>query len=68
MFKAIIIIGSLAAPSAIQIDDNKGPYATTQECYFRTAQMIKQMANKTPVAYAVGVCIRIEKPKVEKNV
>jgi len=65
MFKAIVVIGTLAANSAGQLEDQQGPYATAPECYYRTAQMIKDAAMKVPIVYAVGVCIRV--PKTEKG-
>ena len=45
MFKAIVVIGTLAANSAGQLEDQQGPYA----------------ALKVPIVYAVGVCIRVPK-------
>ena len=65
MFKAIVVIGSLAASSAGQLEDQQGPYATAPDCYYRTAQMIKDAAMKLPIVYAVGVCIKV--PKTEKG-
>ena len=59
MFKAIVIIGALNASAAVQIEDEKGPYNTAPQCYFRTAQMIRDVANKMPVVYATGICIKL---------
>jgi hypothetical protein len=61
MFKAIVIIGALNASAAVQIEDERGPYNTAPECYYRTAQMIRDAANKTPVVYATGICIKFTK-------
>ena len=58
MFKAIVIIGALNASAAVQIEDQKGAYNTAPQCYFRTAQMIRDVANKMPVVYATGICIK----------
>ena len=65
MFKALVVIGSLAASSAGQLEDEKGPYKTAPECYYRTAQMIKEAAMRVPIVYAVGVCIMV--PKIGKG-
>ena len=59
MFKAIVIIGALNASAAVQIEDERGPYKTAPQCYYRTAQMIKDVAQKMPVVYATGICIKI---------
>jgi len=61
MFKAIVVIGALTASSAGQLEDEKGPYKTAPECYYRTAQMIKEASMRVPIVYAVGVCIKIPK-------
>ena len=68
MFKAIVVIGTLASSSAGQLEDQQGPYATAPECYYRTAQMIKDAALKVPIVYAVGVCIKVPKPVKGKGV
>ena len=68
MFKAIVVIGTLAANSAGQLEDQQGPYATAPECYYRTAQMIKDAAMKVPIVYAVGVCIRVPETVKGKGV
>jgi len=59
MFKALVIMGSLAASSGGQLEDEKGPYKTAPECYYRTAQMIKDVSIRIPVVFAIGVCIKI---------
>ena len=66
MFKAIVVIGSLAASNTGQLEDTKGPYNTAPECYYRTAQMIKETATRIPIVYAVGICIKI--PVTKKGV
>jgi hypothetical protein len=68
MFKAIVVIGTLAANSAGQLEDQQGPYATAPECYYRTAQMIKDAALKVPIVYAVGVCIKVVVNKKGSNI
>ncbi len=68
MFKAIVVLGSLAASSAGQLEDEKGPYKTAPECYYRTAQMIKEAAMRVPIVYAVGVCIKIPRVINEKDI
>ncbi|HAE75306.1 MAG TPA: hypothetical protein DCG52_02820 [Alphaproteobacteria bacterium] len=68
MFKAIVVIRSLAANSAGQLEDQQGPYATAPECYYRTAQMIKDAAMKLPIVYAVGVCIKVTVNKKGNNI
>ena len=65
MFKALVVMGSLVASSGGQLEDEKGPYKTAPECYYRTAQMIKDVATRIPVVFAIGVCIKI--PGTEKG-
>ena len=66
MFKAIVVIGTLASSNAGQLEDTQGPYKTAPECYYRTAQMIRESAMRVPIVYAVGVCIRV--PETKKGV
>ena len=66
MFKAIVVIGTLASSNAGQLEDTQGPYKTAPECYYRTAQMIKSAAIKVPIVYAVGICIKV--PGIKKGI
>ena len=61
MFKAIVVIGSLASPTPGQREDTQGLYETAPQCYYRTAQMIKDASTRIPLVFAVGVCIKVEK-------
>ena len=66
MFKALVIIGALNAPAVIQIEDDRGPYSSTLQCYTRGAEMIRDVAVRMPIAYASAICISVKKPEPPK--
>ena len=57
-FIAVVIIMSLGAPP-FQLDDTLKPtdYDTPAECWLRTSVMIREVAMRTNVTYASGLCI-----------
>tara|TARA_R100000963_G_C4601609_1_gene75112 strand:- start:393 stop:611 length:219 start_codon:yes stop_codon:yes gene_type:complete len=61
MFKAFVIVVSFALPSPVQMDDERGPYATLPECLIRTSEMIKDFVNGPfPVTSINGICVTIK--------
>ena len=66
MFKALVIIGALNAPAAVQMEDERGPYSSTLQCYMRGAEMIKDVAVRMPIVYASVICLNIEVLKTPK--
>ena len=57
-FIAVVIIMSLGAPP-FQLDDTLKPtgHDTPAECWLRTSVMIREVAMRTNVTYASGLCI-----------
>ena len=57
-FIAVVIIMSLEAPP-FQLDDTLKPtgYDTPAECWLRTSVMTREVAMRTNVTWASGLCI-----------
>jgi len=67
VFKAIIVIASINSMTAMQLEDKKGPYLTSKECYYRGAEMIREAANRLPLAFASSICLVIPKKDESEN-
>ena len=68
IWKAIVIITVMGAPTFQLHDTLKTGYSTTQECYARASMMLREMVmnSKMPVVQAVGICIDLPAPAVKK--
>ena len=52
MFKALVLacaIGSVSPGTCIEATDERGPYATREECVMRVHQMVSALAATMPV-------------------
>jgi hypothetical protein len=56
-FMAIVIVTALGTPP-FQLDDQINPvgYNDLGQCWFRVANMVREVSNRIPVTNAVGVC------------
>jgi len=67
VFKAIIIIAAINSMTSMQLEDKKGPYLTSKECYYRGAEMIREAANRLPLAFASTICLVVPKKSKGKS-
>ena len=68
LWKAIVIITVMGSPT-FQMHDQLVPagYSTTNECYARTAAMLRDLAMRMPVLQAISVCVDVPKPDAKPD-
>ena len=62
IWKAIVIMTVMGSPTFQLHDTLKTGYPSTQECYVRTAMMIRETVMNLPVVQAVAICINLPAP------
>ena len=63
LWKTIVIVTILGAPTMQVVDTEKVGYPTMEECYYRGAKMIFSIMQRSPVIMGHTFCIEVENLK-----
>lgn len=66
MFATIVIVTLMNGPP-VQIEDQKGPWDTTYECFMRGVTLIRETVMTMPVLTAHTVCVDTRPPAEKKG-